>query len=726
MAGTRRRRDSSPELPKEEKGGEVVEARNNQSDSEQSFSDFSSDLDGSDVEEESDESEEGEEGEDEDNNNRDDIEDAVTGYMAALQAHTNDEESPEADTLNAEESDSSEDEVPNRNTVGDIPLKWYDEEEHIGYDIHGKQIKKQGKKDQLDAFLARTDDSNDWRKVYDEYNDEEVELTKEEINFISRLRKGKTPHGNVNPHEPYVDWFDWDGKGHPLSNAPEPKRRFIPSKWEAKKVVKLVRAIRNGWINLNKEEEKPRFYLMWGDDMRPSEKMANGLSYIPPPKSKLPGHEESFNPSPEYVPTQEEINSYQLMFEEDQPKFIPKKYEFMRNIPAYDKFVREMFERCLDLYLCPRTRKKRLNIDPESLIPKLPKPKDLQPFPTTCFLEYRGHRGAVSCISIESSGQWLASGSKDGCVRIWEVETTRCLNVYDFGRPVQHIAWNPISELGILAVAVDTELVLLKTAVGEGSTQEKVSDLLKIKESSPHDDSLESARPLVHWVQHEKFHGIKLTHYKRVSSVSWHHKGDYFTTVAPDGESKAVLIHQLSKQQTQNPFKKMHGRVVTAVFHPTRPIFFVSTKTHVRIYNLVKQQLVKKLTTGLREVSSLSVHPGGDNLIVGSKEGKVCWFDMDLSSSPYRTLKNHDKDILAVAFHNSYPLFASCSDDCTAYVFHGMVYSDLLQNPLIVPLKVLRGHQSVSDRGILHCEFHPKQPWLFTAGADSIVKLYCN
>jgi hypothetical protein len=47
----------------------------------------------------------------------------------------------------------------------------------------------------------------------------------------------------------------------------------------------------------------------------------------------------------------------------------------------------------------------------------------------------------------------------------------------------------------------------------------------------------------------------------------------------------------------------------------------------------------------------------------------------------------------------SYPLFASCSDDGTAYVFHGTVYSDLNQNPLVVPLEILRGHASSNGRG---------------------------
>ena len=52
-----------------------------------------------------------------------------------------------------------------------------------------------------------------------------------------------------------------------------------------------------------------------------------------------------------------------------------------------------------------------------------------------------------------------------------------------------------------------------------------------------------------------------------------------------------------------------------------------------------------------------------------------------------------------MAFHRSYPLFASSSDDCTAYVFHGMVYSDLNQDPLIVPLEILRGHTTSNGRG---------------------------
>ena len=65
-------------------------------------------------------------------------------------------------------------------------------------------------------------------------------------------------------------------------------------------------------------------------------------------------------------------------------------------VPAYADFIKERFERCLDLYLCPRTRRKRLFVpDAKALVPKLPKPRDLQPFPTTLALRYLGHKAAV-------------------------------------------------------------------------------------------------------------------------------------------------------------------------------------------------------------------------------------------------------------------------------------------------------------------------------------------
>ncbi|KAG6550611.1 hypothetical protein Mapa_007864 [Marchantia paleacea] len=443
-----------------------------------------------------------------------------------------------------EESDSEDDgELNPRNTVGDVPLEWYRDEKHIGYDKDGKKITKQERKDQLDAFLSRADDSRDWRRLYDEYNDEEIILTKDEIKMISKLREGRTPHEGVNPHEEYTDWFEWEDRGHPLSNAPEPKRRFIPSKWEARKVVKLVRALRKGWISLEKPKEKPKYYMLWGDDLQTAERTANGLAYIPAPKPKLPGHEESYNPPEEYIPTQEEVNAYQLLYEEDRPKFIPKQFDSLRQVPAYSDYIKERFERCLDLYLCPRSRKKRINIDPESLVPKLPKPKDLQPFPTTCYLEYRGHTGIVCTLATSPSGEWLASGSHDGSVRIWEVQTGRCQKLWEMGSAVKQIAWNPNPQISILAVAVENEVVLVNSETGPEEDEANLLNLLTVVKKPK---AVEDESPLTKWIQHEEFKGIRLRHHHVLHSVAWHYKGDYIVTVAPDDILSIGLLTVLS------------------------------------------------------------------------------------------------------------------------------------------------------------------------------------
>ena len=116
----------------------------------------------------------------------------------------------------------------------------------------------------------------------------------------------------------------------------------------------------------------------------------------------------------------------------------------------------------------------------------------------------------------------------------------------------------------------------------------------------------------------------------------------------------------------------------------------------------------------------MSLHPGGDNLIIGSDDRRVCWFDMDLSTTPYKSIKYHLAAVTQTDFHSSYPLFCSSSVDGSIHIYHGMVYSDMMQNPLIVPVKIIQAHAP----GVADCKWHPKQPWIFSCGGDKMVKLF--
>lgn len=83
-------------------------------------------------------------------------------------AHKNLEESINSviiqDSSNIEdeyEFDSS-DEEDIRNTVGNVPMQWYKDYDHIGYDLAGKKIMKPGSGNEIDNFLAKMDDPNYW------------------------------------------------------------------------------------------------------------------------------------------------------------------------------------------------------------------------------------------------------------------------------------------------------------------------------------------------------------------------------------------------------------------------------------------------------------------------------------------------------------------------------------------------------------------------------------
>ena len=82
---------------------------------------------------------------------------------------------------------------------------------------------------------------------------------------------------------------------------------------------------------------------------------------------------------------------------------------------------------------------------------------------------------------------------------------------------------------------------------------------------------------------------------------------------------QAVLVHQLSKRASQNPFRKNRGRVVRVAFHPSKPFFFVASQNHMRVYNLAKQVLASKLLGGSGIITSMAVHPSGDHILLGSE-----------------------------------------------------------------------------------------------------------
>ncbi|WEW55678.1 Ribosome biogenesis protein erb1 [Emydomyces testavorans] len=637
------------------------------------------------------------------------------------------------------------------NTIGDIPLSFYDQYPHIGYNINGKKILRPAKGQALDALLDSIEIPKGWTGLTDPSTGKPLELSQEELELLRKVQMNEITQDGYDPYQPTIEYFTSKQEIMPLSAAPEPKRRFVPSKHEAKRVMKLVKAIREGRILPYKPPEEEdetqagvQTYDLWADEApRPDHPMN-----IPAPKLPLPGYDESYHPPPEYLPDKKEREEWENQDEEDREKeYLPTDHSSLRKVPGYEKLVKEKFERCLDLYLAPRVRRSKLNIDPESLLPKLPSPEELKPFPSTCATLFRGHRGRVRSLAVDPTGIWLASGGDDGTVRVWELLTGRQLWSVKLSDEdaVNVVRWRPGKEAVVLAAAVGDTVYLaipdilspeLETAsldvldAGWGYAASSSTETSATKKTSP----VQWTRPSSSLADSGVHAMIPLGYIAK--SISWHRRGDYFVSVCPGTStpaSVAIAIHTVSKHLTQYPFRrrlKGGGPPQVAHFHPSKPILFVANQRSIRAYDLSRQTLVKILRPGARWISSFDIHPtssttsGGDNLIVGSYDRRLLWHDVDLSDRPYKTLRYHPKAIRAVKYHPHLPLFADSSDDGSLQIFHGSVTGDLLSNASIVPLKVLKGHKVTGNLGVLDLDWHPREAWCVSAGADGTCRLW--
>ncbi|KAG4304457.1 hypothetical protein PORY_002167 [Pneumocystis oryctolagi] len=581
----------------------------------------------------------------------------------------------------------------------------------------------------------------------DKETGEPVELDAADVELVQRIEAGQLPwpsaeSGSWLPGELWLPEKRWVGGA--LSGRPEPKRRFVASRNEQRQVLRRVRMLRRlGPRNpldpldpLNSLDSTvptvstmptiPILYDLWENTMEAGRVSEQDKQWVQAPKMALPTHRESYNPPEEYLLSKEEAEKWKE--EGEKGGYLPVKYRSLREVPGYEKSMYERFEREEKSGVNVGVQ---LNIDPESLIPKLPLPEDLRPFPTGCSIVYKGHKGCVRSISIDPNGLWLASGGDDGTVRVWEAGTGKEVWSAQLGNsdgsPVDAVSWRPIKNADIILASCGSNAYMLSPHILSDNVRSSAKEFVSLGFNV---ESSQTTQAFSTWSkpdskQIDKGVVLLLGIKKRIRQVIWHRHGDYFVTITPENGNTSVLVHLLSKHQSQVPFKKTKGLVQTLAFHPTKPILFVATQRYVKVYNLVKQELIKIIQPGLKWISSIDIHPQGDNIIIGSYDKKLAWVDMDLSSRPYKTLCYHTKALRSVAFHKgSYPLFCSASDDGTIHIFHGMVYNDLMQNALLVPLKILKGHEIKHSLGVFNVQWHPKQPWLFSSGADATIRLW--
>lgn len=94
--------------------------------------------------------------------------------------------------------DTDAQELPN--TIGDIPLSFYDSYPHIGYDINGKKIMRPATGEALDALLDSIEIPKGWTGLTDPQTGKPLDLTQDQLELLSRLQRGVVPDVDYDPY----------------------------------------------------------------------------------------------------------------------------------------------------------------------------------------------------------------------------------------------------------------------------------------------------------------------------------------------------------------------------------------------------------------------------------------------------------------------------------------------------------------------------------------------
>lgn len=97
--------------------------------------------------------------------------------------------------------DSDDSDAPiTTNTIGDIPLTFYDSYPHIGYDINGKKIMRPAKGEALDALLDSIEVPKGWTGLTDPTTGKPLNLSQDELEILRRIQTNEMPEDGYDPY----------------------------------------------------------------------------------------------------------------------------------------------------------------------------------------------------------------------------------------------------------------------------------------------------------------------------------------------------------------------------------------------------------------------------------------------------------------------------------------------------------------------------------------------
>ena len=330
-----------------------------------------------------------------------------------------------------------------------------------------------------------------------------------------------------------------------------------------------------------------------------------------------------------------------------------------------------------------------------------------------CLHTLAGHTNWVMSVAFSPDGAYLASGSADHTIKLWEVATGKCLHTLaEHARGVWSIAFSPTGD-SLVSGSVDRTVKVWDPETGECQhTLSGHEHGVWSVAFSPTGDALASGsadQTIKLWDVHTGQCQHTLTgHSNWVWSVAFSPTGQYLTSGSAD---QTVRLWEVATGQCLRVLPGHQNWVWSVAFSPAGEYLVSGSEDRtMRLWRFHTGQCLKTLQGTSNWVWSVAFSPQGDTLASGHGDRRVHVWDVH-SGACLEALPGVEKAIWSVAFNPQGDLLASGNEDGNVRLW---------KRPRRQPVKTLSGH----TKAVWSVAFSADGQYLASGSADQSIRLW--
>lgn len=361
---------------------------------------------------------------------------------------------------------------------------------------------------------------------------------------------------------------------------------------------------------------------------------------------------------------------------------------------------------------------------------------------------------SVNCVSVDNQRGQMASGGDDQCIRIWNLNTKKCLHILrGHTDSIKSIAFHPRGNQ-LASGSIDKTIRLLSVENGEflrefkghtkgvtsvafhptnfehlasGSQDSTVrvwsvlsGDCLRLFEGHSYYVNNIAYHPNGEHIASVGDNTVRLWsvetgeclrelkgHMNALYSVAYHPSGDQLAT----GIDDALNVWEVEKGKCLHMFRRHLCTVNTVAYHRSgKQLASGSNDRSVRLLAVENEAYRRVLPGHSKWINSIAYHPNGKHLISGSWDGSIRIWSADREKC-LRVHEGHRDKVCSVHYHPSGKYFASGSNDRAVRVW-SVERGECLHE--------LEGHTD----SVTCIAFHPRGEHLASGSDDGTVRLW--